>query len=112
MSAVLGLSLTSDDIVWALVDADGALLDHDALDADVADETAGDAASSAHAIARAIGVEIDRVRLTWNAEVAHAGLRLRTRLQHLGFDHVEAVPTAAAMAAPVHPDATDMAPRL
>jgi len=112
VSAVLGLSLTSDDVAWALVDADGALLDHDALDVDTADETACAAARGACAIARAIGVEIDRVRLTWNTDVAHNGLRLRTRLEHLGFDHVDAVPTAAAMAAPVHPDATDMAPRL
>ncbi|MCV7151975.1 hypothetical protein [Mycolicibacterium pyrenivorans] len=112
MSAVLGLSLTADDVVWALVDADGALLDHDALDVDPAGETACAAARGACAIARAIGVEIGGVRLTWKTDAAHDGLGLRTRLEHLGFDHVEAVPTAAAMAAPVHPDAMDMAPRL
>ncbi len=112
MRSVLGLSLNSDDVAWVLVDAgDGTVLDHDAFDLQHDAEIAGAAARGAHAIARACGFEVDRVRLTWSDDVVDDGLRLRTRLASQGFDHVEAVPMARAMAASVDPRACELAPR-
>jgi hypothetical protein len=116
--AVLGLSLTADEVVWALVDAaDGALLDHDALDRGAVDAqvqtcAAGAAVRSARAIARCGGCDIDRVRLTWSDDVARQGRDLLETLRDLGFGVVEAVPMSCALAAPVADDALEMAPRL
>jgi hypothetical protein len=113
VGAVLGLSLTADDVVWALVDADnGELLDHDALEFDTDSEIAGAAARGAEAIATAGGLAVDRVRLVWSDDVELEGKRLRSRLTRLCCAHVEAVPMACAVAAPVAEDAMDMAPRL
>lgn len=107
---VLGLSLNSDDVAWVLVDAaDGTVLDHDALEFDADAEIAGAAAKGAHAIARACGLELDRVRLTWTDDVARDGLRLRARLGCLGFRVVEVVPLASAMTVDLGPKATDLA---
>src|SRR6478672_89388 len=95
-----------------LVDAAaGTVLDHDVLEFHADAEIAGAAARGAHAIARACGFEVDRVRLTWSSDAGADGLRLRTRLETLGFSHVEAVPLACAMAVIVAPEAMDMAPR-
>ncbi|AFM17478.1 hypothetical protein Mycch_2717 [Mycolicibacterium chubuense NBB4] len=113
MGAVLGLSLTASDIVWALVDAsDGALLDHDALEFDTDSRLAAEAARGAEDIARAGGLEVDRVRLVWSEDVEDDGVRLQARLAHSCRAEVEAVPLTCAMAAPVAAQAVDMAPRL
>ena len=113
MGAVLGLSLTSDDIVWVLVDAaHRSVLDHDAFEFPDDAEITGTAARGAHAIATASGLEVERVRLTWSDNARHEGLRLLTRLRSMDFDHVDAVPLASVMAVTVDAAHADMAPRL
>lgn len=102
---VLGLSLTSDDVVWVLVDeADGTVVDHDVIEVHEDAEMAGAAARGAHAIATNGGFDVVGVRLTWSDDVARDGLRLRTRLGACGFREVEAVPFRCAVAVMVHPD--------
>lgn len=102
---VLGLSLTSDDVVWVLVDeADGTVIDHDVIEIHDDAEMAGVAARGAHAIATNGGLDVVRVRLTWCDDVAKEGLRLHTRLGACGFRVVEAVPFIRATAVMVHPD--------
>jgi hypothetical protein len=102
---VLGLSLTSEDIVWVLVDeTDGTVVDHDSAEFSADAEIAGAAARGAHAIATAGGFDVERIRLTWSDVVAREGLRLRSRLVSLGFDNVEAVPLKCAGAVLVDPD--------
>ena len=119
MHTVLGLSLQSTAVAWVLLDADGKVLDHDAVQCDPdselagAVETAGVAARGAHAIATACGFEIDRTRLTWTGEIAaRDGVRLRERLGCAGFGEVEAVPMPCATAVLVDPEATGITPRL
>ena len=102
---VLGLSLTSDDVVWVLVDeADGTVADHDSVEFNADAEIAGAAARGAHAIATAGGFDVERIRLTWSNAVGREGLRLRSRLAGLGFDNVEAVPLHCAGAVLVDPN--------
>lgn len=102
MHTVLGLSLDSDHFAWVLVDAtDGTVLDHDALTLHADPELAGEVARSAHAIAENCGFQVDRIRVTWTVAAAHDGLRLRTRLGHLGFGDIESVPIADAKAVPI-----------
>lgn len=102
---VLGLSLTSDDVVWVLVDeADGTVIDHDVIEVHDDAEMAGAAARGAHAIATNGGFDVASVRLTWCDDVADDGLRLRTRLSAYGFREVEAVPFGCAITVMVHPD--------
>jgi hypothetical protein len=102
---VLGLSLTSEDIVWVLVDeTDGAVADHDYVEFNADAEIAGAAACGAHAIATACGFAVDRIRITCSDDVARDGLRLRSRLTSLGFDNVEAVPRNCAGTVLVDPD--------
>ncbi len=104
MGVVLGLSLTSDDVVWVLVDeADGTVIDHDVIEIHSDTETAGAAARGAHAIATNSGFDVECVRLTWSDDVTRDGLRLRTRLGCCGFGKVEAVPFGRAGAVTVHP---------
>ncbi|MCH9700881.1 MAG: hypothetical protein K0U76_05745 [Actinomycetia bacterium] len=113
MHTVLGLSLTSDDVAWALVDAtDGTVIDHDALEWHGDSEIADSAARSAHAIATACGFDIDRVRITWTAEAGREGLLLRTRLRRLGFGDIQPVPMACATKVLIDPEKTSIAPRL
>lgn len=101
---VLGLSLTADDFVWVLVDeADGTVVDHDSVEFRAGAEIAG-AARGAHAIATAGGIDVDRIRLTWNDDVARDGMRLRNRLNGLDIGDVEAVPLTCAIAVLVDPD--------
>lgn len=102
---VLGLSLTSEDIVWVLVDeADGAVADHDSVEFQADAEIASAAARGARAIATAGGFDVERIRLTWSDDVTREGLRLRSHLSCLGFDNVEAVPLTCAGAVMVDPD--------
>ncbi len=102
---VLGLSLTSDDVVWVLVDdADGTVADHDEAEFNADAEIAGAAARGAHAIATAGGFDVERIRLVWSDDVARDGLRLLSRLGALGFDNAEAVPLKCAGAVMVDPD--------
>ncbi|MCH9734015.1 MAG: hypothetical protein K0U78_05610, partial [Actinomycetia bacterium] len=113
MHTVLGLSLTSDDVAWVLLDpADGTILDHDVLKLAGDVEIAGTFARSAHSIGRACGFDVDHVRLTWTSEAAHDGLRLQTRLESLGFGEVEVVPMACVMTVPVDPEETGVTARL
>ncbi len=106
----MGLSLTSDAVGWALVDtAEGAVLDHDALEFPADADTAGVAARGAQAIATIAGLDVDYVRLTWSDKAAQDGLRLRSRLRSQGFTRVEAVPLSCALAAAVGPEHADMA---
>lgn len=99
MGTVLGLSLDCGDVVWVLVDQAGAVVDHDLLELPADVEVAGAAARGAQAIAATAGFPVDRVRLTWTADTAHDGMRLRSRLRCLGFEDVDAVPRADALAA-------------
>ena len=109
MRAVLGLSVTVDELAWVLVDAaDNTVLDHDALPYDAG--IAGAAARGAQAIAQACGYELDGVGVTWSEDVTREGLRLRSRLGCLGLRDVEAVPVATATA--LGGQAGDVAPRL
>lgn len=102
---VLGLSLTSDRVVWVLVDeADGSVADHDCAEFQADTEIAGAAARGAHAIATAGGLDVTRIRLTWSPDVTRDGLRLRSQLGGLGFDNVEAVPLTCACAVMVDPN--------
>jgi hypothetical protein len=102
---VLGLSLTSEDIVWVLVDeADGTMADHDSVEFQADAEIASAAARGARSIATAGGFDVERIRLTWSDDVAREGLRLRSHLGCLGFDNVEAVPLKCAGAVLVDPD--------
>lgn len=102
---VLGLSLTSEDIVWVLVDeSDGTVADHDSVEFQADAEIASAAARGARAIATAGGFDVERIRLTWSDDVARDGLRLRSHLGCLGFDNVEAVPMKCAGAVMVDPD--------
>ena len=103
MGVVLGLSLTSEDVAWVLVDEAGAVLDHDVIEVHADDQIAGAAARGAHAIATNAGVDVDRVRLTWSKDAAGDGPRLQNRLRGLGFE-AEAVPYADAVAVMVRPD--------
>lgn len=113
MRTVLGLSLSSTDVVWVLVDkANGAVVDHDVLEFAADAEIAGAAARGAQAIATSAGCHVSRVRLTWSEDAARDGLRLRTRLGSLGFTNVEAVPLSCANAALIAPAAMDMNPHL
>ncbi|PRC43534.1 hypothetical protein C6A85_000000104855, partial [Mycobacterium sp. ITM-2017-0098] len=105
MGMVLGLSLTSEDIVWVLVDeADGTVADHDSVEFHADAEIAGAAARGARAIATAGGFDVELIRLTWSDDVAREGLRVRSHLSCLGFDNVEAVPLKCAGAVMVDPD--------
>ena len=105
MGMVLGLSLTSDDVVWVLVDpADRSVADHDSVDVTADTEIAHAAARGAQAIANAGGLVLDRVRVTWTDDVARDGLRLRSQLSCLGFDDVDAVPLRSAGAVMVDPE--------
>lgn len=105
MGMVLGLSLTSDDVVWVLVDpADRSVADHDSVDVMADTEIAHAAARGAQAIANAGGLVLDRVRVTWTEDVARDGLRLRSQLSCLGFEDVEGVPLRSAGAVIVDPE--------
>lgn len=113
MHTVLGLSLTSDDVAWALVDAaDGTVLDHDALRLNGDAEIAEIAARSAHAISTACGFDVDQVRLTWTVEAARDGRQLRTRLRQLGFGDIQSVPISCATTVVVDPATTGITPRV
>lgn len=104
MGVVLGLSLTSTDVAWVLVDeADRSVIDHDVIDVHDT-QIAGAAARGAHAIATNSGFDIHRVRLTWEDDVAADGRTLRTRLGDMGFPVVETVPVARAMVVMVQRD--------
>ncbi|ADT99407.1 MULTISPECIES: hypothetical protein [Mycolicibacterium] len=106
MGVVLGLSLTSIDVAWVLVDeADGSVLDHDVIDVHD-DQIAGAAARGAHAIATNSGFDVDRVRLTWDEDVASDGRTLRTQLGDMGFPAVETVPVGRAIVVMVPADLT------
>ncbi|CAA0120835.1 Uncharacterised protein [Mycolicibacterium vanbaalenii] len=111
MRAVLGLSVTVDELAWVLADAaDGTVLDHDALRCGADAEVACAAARGAQTIAQACGYELDRVGLTWSEDVHREGLRLRTGLGCLGVCDAEAVPMATATT--LGRRSGDLAPRL
>ncbi|MGE2835854.1 hypothetical protein [Mycobacterium sp. SMC-4] len=94
MGVVLGLHLTSDEVVWALVDeGEQALLDHDALLARTSASPVA-AARSAQSIAAADGVAIDAVRVT--GQVTDDVV---ARLQRAGFRCVERIDQADALTA-------------
>ncbi|BBX70244.1 hypothetical protein [Mycolicibacterium psychrotolerans] len=110
MGAVLGLSLTATEVVWALVDeAARTVADHDAVEWDTSPATAAAAARGAHALARACGLEVERVRLVWTPDAEVHGLRLRAHLGSLGVD-AEAVPLTCATRVLVDPGQCDMPP--
>ncbi|MEZ0341001.1 hypothetical protein ACAG25_13550 [Mycobacterium sp. pV006] len=102
MGVVLGLSLTSDEVVWVLVDeSERAALDHDVRSArDGADDVVA-AARSAACLAAAAGVQITAVRVTG------ATGDVVTALRSARFEDAEAVPQAVAAR-----EAGPFAPRL
>lgn len=110
MGAVLGLSLTATEVVWALVDETArTVADHDAVEWDADYAIAEAAARGAHALARACGLEVDRVRLVWTPDARDDGMRLRAHLDSLGID-TEAVPLTCATRVLVDPGQSDMPP--
>ncbi|MGE2729028.1 hypothetical protein ACQI4F_06105 [Mycolicibacterium vaccae] len=96
MGVALGLSLTSDEVVWVLVDDCGqTLLDHDARSVAPAPAAVVAAARSARSLAAVDGIALDAVRLTGIGGVSDevvAGLR------SAGFE-LEIVDLADAVAA-------------
>ncbi|MBX7456533.1 hypothetical protein GR927_51905 [Mycolicibacterium sp. 3033] len=114
MGAVLGLSLTSTEVTWALVDeAERTVVDHDSLELDGGSEADTDtaclAARGGHGLARACGLDVDRLRLVWTPDAEARGRRLRTDLSSLGVT-VDAVPLACATRVLIDPDDCDMPP--
>lgn len=110
MGAVLGLSLTATEVVWALVDeATRTVADHDAVEWDADPATAAAAARGAHALARACGLDVERVRLVWTPDAQAHGQRLLSHLGSLGID-AEAVPLTCATRVLVDPAQCDMPP--
>ncbi|WNG90328.1 hypothetical protein C6A87_014030 [Mycobacterium sp. ITM-2016-00317] len=102
---ILGLSLTSQAVVWVLVDdADRAIVDHDELTFQPGTEIARAAARGAGMIAAAGGHRVDRIRLTWDDDVSRDGIRLAAQLIDLGIADVETVPLAHALGVMVAPD--------
>ncbi|MGE2735073.1 hypothetical protein [Mycolicibacterium vaccae] len=96
MGVALGLSLTSDEVVWVLVDdCAQALLDHDARAVAPAPAAVVAAARSARSLAAVDGIALDAVRVTAIGRVSDeivAGLR------SAGFE-LEIVDLADAVAA-------------
>lgn len=114
MGAVLGLSLTSTEVTWALVDdADRTVVDHDSVELDTRSDTvigvARLAARGGHGLARACGLDVDRLRLVWTPDAEAAGRQLRTDLRSLGVT-VDAVPLACATRVLIDPQDCDMPP--
>ncbi|MCV7073532.1 hypothetical protein H7H73_27650, partial [Mycobacterium rufum] len=110
MGPVLGLSLTATEVVWALVDETArTVADHDAVEWDADSAIAEAAARGAHALARACGLEVDRVRLVWTPDARDDGMRLRAHLDSHGID-TEAVPLTCATRVLVDPGQSDMPP--
>lgn len=110
MGAVLGVSLTATEVVWALVDETArTVADHDAVEWDADPAIAEAAARGAHALARSCGLEVDRVRLVWTPDARAEGMRLRAHLDSLGID-TEAVPLTCATRVLVDPGQSDMPP--
>lgn len=102
---VLGLSLTSQAVVWVLVDdVEGVIVDHDELTFQPGTEIARAAARGAGMIAAAGGHRVDRIRLTWVEEVSRDGIRLGAQLHDLGIADVEIVPLTQALGVMVAPD--------
>ncbi|CRZ14068.1 hypothetical protein [Mycolicibacterium neworleansense] len=108
MKTVLGLSVTSHGIAWALVGggdrpADVTPLDDDAFDVDAADQLtarAAAAARSARAIATSSGQDVAAIGVTWHGpDPDDFGDRLAELLDLLaeaGFDDVRVVAEEAA----------------
>lgn len=110
MGAVLGLSLTTTEVTWALVDeADRTVVDHDSLRLDAGIEIARVAARGGHGLARACGLDVERLRLVWTPDAEAQGRRLRTDLCSLGVT-VDAVPMACATRVLIDPEDSEMPP--
>lgn len=114
MGAVLGLSLTSTEVTWALVDdAERTVVDHDSVELDDSIDTGVDvarlAARGGHGLARACGLDVDRLRLVWTPDAEACGRQLRTDLRSLGVT-VDAVPLACATRVLIDPQDCDMPP--
>jgi hypothetical protein len=101
---VLGLSMTSTSVGWAILDGQGGdaiTLDHDAFDVqsgaglgDMSQHAA--AARGAHAIATTSGHTVGSVRVTWSQDVEASATALLKSLADLGFDNVFAIPLSQA----------------
>ncbi|MED5814871.1 hypothetical protein VST63_21120 [Mycolicibacterium sp. 050232] len=117
MKTVLGLSVTSHGIAWALVDGDGRSpdvtpLDDDAFDVDFADQLAvraAAAARSARAIAASSGQDVASIGVTWHGldagDVDDQLTELIDRLATAGFDDVRVVAERAGSDGPGEDDA-------
>ncbi|WP_186446942.1 hypothetical protein [Mycolicibacterium porcinum] len=103
MRTVLGLSVTSHGIAWALIDGDGSSgdvtpLDDDAFEVEFADQRAARAAAaarSARAIAASSGQDVAAIGVAWHGLGADDGgdrlTELLDRLAAAGFDDVRVV---------------------
>lgn len=97
MRVVLGLSVTASSAVWVLVDTyDGSIIADEVVALDTTHEIARAAARSVQEYATQSSREIDGVRLVWDEEARHEGIRLRTKLRLFGFDVIETVTEDAA----------------
>src|SRR5258708_21883042 len=104
VQAVLGLSMTSTSVGWAILEGQGGdaiTLDHDAFDVqsgaglgDMSQHAA--AARGAHAIATTSGHTVGSVRVTWSQDVEASATALLKSLADLGFDNVLAIPLSQA----------------
>ncbi|BBX16500.1 hypothetical protein CRI77_21245 [Mycolicibacterium duvalii] len=99
MGVVMGLSLTSDEVVWVIItdEEHPAVVDHDARQVtDGGADVVVASARSAHVVATSDGLAIDTVRITGRDGVP---ADLVVRLRALGFRHVEVVDFDEALAA-------------
>lgn len=91
MGVVLGLSLTSDEVVWVLVDeCEQVVVDHDVRSARTGTDDLVAAALSAACLAASAGLHITAVRVTGGTD------DVVTALRSAGFEEAEAVPHAMA----------------
>nr|ABP45929.1 conserved hypothetical protein [Mycolicibacterium gilvum PYR-GCK] len=97
MRVVLGLSVTAGSAVWVLVDTyDGSIIADEVVALDSTHEIARAAARSVQDYATQSSRDIDGVRLVWDDEARHEGIRLRTKLRLFGFEVIETVSEEAA----------------
>ncbi len=107
METVLGLSLTSTNVGWVLVEgheADGAILDHDEFTAQAGGGTSAvrtsrqvaAAVSRAEAAATAHDRRLHTIGMTWSDDAAAGAALLVESLTAAGFDNVVPVRTVQA----------------
>jgi hypothetical protein len=95
VDAVLGLSMTPTSVGLVLVEgheADGATVDHEAIDIDHGSITTSEQATAAvlrtEAIAATRGIRLHSIGVTWSEDADHQASLLMRSLSESGFDNV------------------------